>query len=113
MGRRGNCHDNTPVESFFGLLKRGRIRRRIYPTKDAARAEVFDYIEMFTTPNAAMVQQATYRLWSLTGAMRNEGPECLRKPGRINSTLSLKAQWTPRLFTSKAHVALESPEPKE
>ncbi|WP_139370519.1 IS3 family transposase, partial [Xanthomonas axonopodis] len=27
-----------------------RLRRRIYPTKDAARAEVFDYIEMFYNP---------------------------------------------------------------
>ncbi|WP_143701756.1 IS3 family transposase, partial [Xanthomonas oryzae] len=35
---------------FFGLLKRKRIRRRIYPTKDAARAEVFDDIEMFYNP---------------------------------------------------------------
>ncbi|MCD0257995.1 DDE-type integrase/transposase/recombinase [Xanthomonas melonis] len=50
MSRPGNCHDNAPVESFFGLLKRERIRRRIYPTKDAARAEVFDYIEMFYNP---------------------------------------------------------------
>ncbi|MFA1727426.1 IS3 family transposase, partial [Xanthomonas nasturtii] len=38
------------VESFFGLLKRERIRRRVYPAKDAARAEVFDYIEMFYNP---------------------------------------------------------------
>ncbi|WP_100215585.1 IS3 family transposase, partial [Xanthomonas phaseoli] len=50
MSRRGNCHDNAPVESFFGLLKRERIRRRVYPTKDAARAEVFDSIEMFYNP---------------------------------------------------------------
>ncbi|MCD0248216.1 hypothetical protein JWH08_00060, partial [Xanthomonas campestris pv. campestris] len=35
MSRRGNCHDNAPVESFFGLLKRERIRRLTYPTKDA------------------------------------------------------------------------------
>lgn len=38
------------MESFFGLLECERIRRRIYPTKDAARTEVFDYIEMFYTP---------------------------------------------------------------
>ena len=50
MSRRGNCHDNAPVESFFGLLKRERIRRRIYLTKEAARADVFDYIEMFYNP---------------------------------------------------------------
>lgn len=50
MSRRGNCHDNAPVESFFSLLKRERIRRRVYLTKDAARADVFDYIEMFYNP---------------------------------------------------------------
>jgi len=50
MSRRGNCHDNAPVESFFGPLKRERIKRRIHPTKDAARADVFDYIEMFYNP---------------------------------------------------------------
>ena len=50
MSRRGNCHDNAPVESFFGLLKRERIKRRIYLTKNTARADVFDYIEMFYNP---------------------------------------------------------------
>ena len=32
MSRRGNCHDNAVVESFFNLLKRERIRRKIYKT---------------------------------------------------------------------------------
>uniref|UniRef100_UPI0012AD491D IS3 family transposase n=1 Tax=Xanthomonas oryzae TaxID=347 RepID=UPI0012AD491D len=32
------------------LLKRERIRRRVYPTQEAARAEVFDCIEMFYHP---------------------------------------------------------------
>jgi putative transposase len=50
MSRRGNCHDNAPVESLFSLLKRERVRRRIYLTKDAARADVFDYIEIFYNP---------------------------------------------------------------
>ena len=39
MCRRGDCNDNAPVESCFGLLKRERIKRRIYPTKDAARTD--------------------------------------------------------------------------
>ncbi len=47
MSRRGNCHDNAVAESFFQLLKRERIRRRIYPDRAAARADIFDYIEMF------------------------------------------------------------------
>ena len=50
MSRRGNCHDNAVAESFFHLLKRERIRRRTYTTRDAARQDVFDYIEMFYNP---------------------------------------------------------------
>jgi putative transposase len=50
MSRRGNCHDNAVAESFFRLLKRERIRRKIYSTRQDARADVFDYIEMFYTP---------------------------------------------------------------
>ena len=47
MSRRGNCHDNAVAESFFQLLKRERIRRHIYATREAARSDVFNYIEMF------------------------------------------------------------------
>jgi putative transposase len=47
MSRRGNCFDNAVAESFFGSLKKERIRRRIYRTHEEARADVFDYIEMF------------------------------------------------------------------
>lgn len=47
MSRRGNCHGNAVAESFFQLLKRERIKRKIYLTRDAARSDVFDYIEMF------------------------------------------------------------------
>ena len=47
MSRRGNCWDNAVAESFFSSLKKERIRKRIYKTRDLARAEVFDYIEVF------------------------------------------------------------------
>ncbi|WP_134020774.1 IS3 family transposase [Modicisalibacter xianhensis] len=50
MSRRGNCHDNAVAESFFQLLKRERIKRRVYPTREAARSDVFNYIEMFYNP---------------------------------------------------------------
>ena len=50
MSRRGNCHDNAVAESFFQLLKRERIRRKIYATRNEARQDVFDYIEMFYNP---------------------------------------------------------------
>ncbi|MRM13738.1 IS3 family transposase [Enterobacter cloacae subsp. dissolvens] len=47
MSRRGNCHDNAVAESFFQLLKRERIKNRIYGTREEARSDIFDYIEMF------------------------------------------------------------------
>jgi len=50
MSRRGNCHDNAVAESFFQLLKRERIKRKIYPTRDLAKQDIFDYIEMFYNP---------------------------------------------------------------
>lgn len=43
----GSCYDNAVVESFFASLKRERIKRRKYRTRDQARADVFDYIERF------------------------------------------------------------------
>ena len=50
MSRRGNCHDNAVAESFFSLLKTERIKRKIYKTRNEARAEVFNYIEFFYNP---------------------------------------------------------------
>ena len=51
MSRRGNCWDNAVAESFFSSLKKERIRKRIYKTRDLARADVFDYIEVFYNRN--------------------------------------------------------------
>ena len=47
MNRRGNCHDNAVAESFFQPLKRERIKKKIYGTREEARSDIFDYIEMF------------------------------------------------------------------
>jgi len=50
MSWRGNCHDNAVAESFFSALKKERIKRRIYPSRDEANSDVFNYIEMFYHP---------------------------------------------------------------
>lgn len=50
MSRRGNCRDDTAMESFFQLLKRERIKRKAYNTHDEARSDVFDHVEMFYNP---------------------------------------------------------------
>lgn len=47
MSRRGNCHDNAVAESFFQLLKRERTKKRVYGTRQEARSDIVDYIEMF------------------------------------------------------------------
>lgn len=47
MSRRGNCHDNAPVESFFASLKSDVVRGHRYETHAEARAALFSYIETF------------------------------------------------------------------
>jgi transposase InsO family protein len=47
MSSSGNCYDNAVVESFFGILKRERVNRVRYRTRDEARADLFQYIEVF------------------------------------------------------------------
>jgi putative transposase len=45
MSRKGNCWDNAPMESFFGTLKTERVHQGDYPDRDAARRDLFAYIE--------------------------------------------------------------------
>ncbi len=50
MSRSGNVWDNAAMESFFSSLKTERTTRKVYRTRDDARADVFDYIECFHNP---------------------------------------------------------------
>lgn len=50
MSRRGDCWDNSAMESFFSTLKKERVNRRNYRTRDEARADLFDYVERFYNP---------------------------------------------------------------
>lgn len=50
MSRRGNCHDNAVAESFFATFKKRVTQRKIYSTRDDARTEIFNFIEMFYNP---------------------------------------------------------------
>jgi putative transposase len=45
MSRKGNRWDNAPMESFFGTLKTERVHQCDYPDRDAARRDLFAYIE--------------------------------------------------------------------
>lgn len=47
MSRSGNVWDNAAMESFFSSTKTKRTARKVYRTRNEARADVFDYIERF------------------------------------------------------------------
>ncbi len=48
---KGDCWDNAVVENFFGTLKLEHTDKRMYRTREEARRDVIDYIEMFYNPN--------------------------------------------------------------
>ncbi len=47
MSRKGNCWDNAPAESFFHTLKTELIHHRRFETREQAKQEIFEYIEVF------------------------------------------------------------------
>ena len=47
MSRAGNCYDNAPLESFFASLKKELVHHERYPTIEAAKVSLFEYIEVF------------------------------------------------------------------
>ena len=47
MSRRGNCYDNAPIESFWGMLKNELVHHRRYTTRREAMQEITEYIEIF------------------------------------------------------------------
>ena len=47
MSRKGDCWDNAPMESFFHTLKTELVHHRDYQTRNQAKADIFEYIEVF------------------------------------------------------------------
>lgn len=47
MGRTGVCWDNAFAESFFAVLKNELVHRRVFRTRNTARAAIAEYIEAF------------------------------------------------------------------
>ncbi|MDO9019375.1 MAG: IS3 family transposase [Myxococcales bacterium] len=50
MSRAGEVWDNSAMESFFSSLKTERTAKKVYRSREQARADVFDYIERFYNP---------------------------------------------------------------
>ncbi|MEY3308582.1 MAG: hypothetical protein RLZZ413_2620 [Pseudomonadota bacterium] len=81
MSRRGNCHDDAVAESFFHLLKRERIRRRTCLTREAARQDVFEYIEMFCNPKRKRRTTECCHAVTAKSGSRNGARQVSRKLG--------------------------------
>lgn len=50
MSRSGDVWDNSAIEGFFSGLKKERVNRKSYQTREQAKADVFDYVERFYNP---------------------------------------------------------------
>jgi len=74
MSRKGNCWDNAVAESFFGSLKKERIKKHIYRNRDLALHDVADYIDTFYNPT---------RRHCHLGGLSPEQFEAARKPRRV------------------------------
>ena len=47
MSRKGDCWDNAPMESFWGTLKNELVHHRKFETRQQAKQEISEYIEVF------------------------------------------------------------------
>ena len=77
MSRRGNCHDNAVAESFFQLLKRERIKKRVYLTRETAKRDIFNYIEMFYNPVRRHTANNLLSPQEFERRYKNEAEKCL------------------------------------
>jgi putative transposase len=57
------------MERFFSSLKTERTVRRVYRTRDHAKADVFDYIERFYNPKRRHSTIGYLSLWSSNGRL--------------------------------------------
>jgi len=84
MSRRGNCRDNSVAKSIFQLLKRERIKKKIYGMREEARSDIFDYIEMFITVSVDMVLAIRCHQQNMKNSIIN-GTEVSRLPVAIQA----------------------------
>jgi len=63
MSRRGKCHNSAVAKSFFELLKRERMKRKVYSTQGDVRSDVSDYIgNFYNNKGSKTLQEGELRL---------------------------------------------------
>jgi transposase InsO family protein len=65
------------------LLKRERIKRKIYATRDEAKTDVFDYIELFYNPKRRHGNNGGLPPWPLNSGSQIMVRRCLQNQGRF------------------------------
>lgn len=90
MSRRGNCYDNAVAESFFSSLKKERIGRRIYPTRQEAKQKQISSI----TSRCSTTGQGVTVILDRPALMTSKGLpvviyECLQYRGNSKYVLTL------------------------
>ena len=56
MSRKGNCHDNAPIESFFNLMKRECLNRYRIDDLTSLRKLVDGYVDWFNNARVSRTQ---------------------------------------------------------
>jgi hypothetical protein len=126
MSRSGNVWDNAAMESFFSSLKTERTARKIYRTRDEAKADVFDYIEQLLQPEPPALDDRIFEPYgvraagwiSLSGCQPNRvqlrvrchrrGSTCRRARSHRSSVSSVLGQ-----ALTPPRIATESPPRRE
>ena len=63
MSRKGDCWDNSPMESFWGTLKNELVHHTNYPTRHQAKQEITEYIEVFYLCPVGITDNVNKRDW--------------------------------------------------
>lgn len=98
MSRKGNCWDNALTESFFNSLKNERVHATRNRTHQDAKADLFEYIEVFYNrsrrhsslgfASPAQFLRDWIKAQQTKVRLRNSGPLEGEKPGEAQMSLA-------------------------
>jgi transposase InsO family protein len=80
MSRKADCYDNAVAESFFSTLKNELICGAVLESRDRARVEIFEYIEVFYN-RQRIHQSLDYRTPETMEAAVVPELQCPQNPG--------------------------------
>jgi transposase InsO family protein len=98
MSQAGEVWDNSAKENFFSTLKMARVHRKVYRTRTQARADAFDFIEVFYNPIRRHSTLCYVSPVKFEEALRSGGcPRDRQQPTMHSASLGLKdrkrAEW--------------------